>query len=406
MFFFSISDSVQKMSKLQPTDGSTAKLRPFTKIPIFIVEDHNDVLEFIYRCLGSRRIPFKHNKIIHFDSHPDMTIPKHMPAEYVWNKTKLLESLSIENWLMPTVYAGHISQLIWMKPEWAKQMADGDYAFHIGDYCGRIRCDSNLEYFLSEGTYEPRHNLNNQQSVNLGVFTLNDSLMHNQVNGSTENRLVSFPLSIDADNEQFILDIDLDFFSTTNPFKTMLTKGMVYENIKKLFKNDFFNRNFDTEEAELITFTDRRSAYLDNLEKVFRQLNDNITDLKIPTELECKRDEIFNLIKDIQQNYAKDEIGWMTIYDAGCTFDSTELPHHISTKDEIIDLVDSFKKFLIAFKFTPSIITIARSSDDDYCPNDQVDFIQKLVVDAIQEVYVDKVMANPILNYKDEEWSV
>lgn len=85
------------------------QLRRFEKIPIFIVEDHNHVLEFIYRCLGARRLPFGGNKIIHFDSHPDLTIPKSMPAEFVRNKEKLLESLSIENWLMPTTYAGHIS---------------------------------------------------------------------------------------------------------------------------------------------------------------------------------------------------------------------------------------------------------------------------------------------------------
>lgn len=83
-----------------------AKRRRFEKIPIFIVEDHNDVLLFIYRCLGAQRIPFANNKIIHFDSHPDMTIPKYMPAEYVRNKEQLFEALSIENWLMPAAYAG------------------------------------------------------------------------------------------------------------------------------------------------------------------------------------------------------------------------------------------------------------------------------------------------------------
>lgn len=100
--------------------------RPFEKIPIFVVEDHNDVLQFIYRCLGARRIPFYGNKIIHFDSHPDMTIPKYMPAEYVQDKEKLFDTLSIENWLMPAAYAGHIDQMIWMKPVWANQMEEGE----------------------------------------------------------------------------------------------------------------------------------------------------------------------------------------------------------------------------------------------------------------------------------------
>lgn len=393
------------------------KLRPFSKIPIFIVEDHNDVLEFVYRCLGSRRIPFQWNKILHFDSHPDMTIPKYMPAEYVMNRLKLLETLSIENWLMPTVYAGHLNQLIWMKPKWAQQIPNGDYEFYIGDYGGHIRCDSYLEYFLSEGTYQPRYNLNNQQLVSLSVCTMDDSLMktnrqsdNSQSVESTENTLISFPGSIDTNNEQFILDIDLDFFSTKNPFKSTLNKGNIYENVKRLFKADFFNRKLDSNvsEEDLSVFTRNRIRYLDQLKMIFRQLDDNITlsALTIPEELEAKRDEIEALIKEIEENYTRDEISWLTVYDAGCTFDSTELPHHISTENEIRDMVDAFKNFLTGFKFTPSIILIARSSNDDYCPPDQVDFIQGLVIQAIQQIYGEKVNEKPILYYKDEEWTV
>lgn len=80
--------------------------RRFQKIPIFIVEDHNDVLLFIYRCLGANYIQFSDNTIIHFDSHPDLSIPKYMPAELVHDKERLFDALSIENWLMPAAYAG------------------------------------------------------------------------------------------------------------------------------------------------------------------------------------------------------------------------------------------------------------------------------------------------------------
>lgn len=318
---------------------------------------------------------------------------------------------------MPAAYAGHISQMIWMKPEWAKQIPDGDYNFHIGDYSGHIRCDSYLEYFLSEGTYQPRYNLCNQQFVNLGVFTLNHSLIaqqqqqqHRPFDGNTENRLISFTNNIDDGNEQFILDIDLDFFSTANPFKSLLDKAHIYEQLKKLFKHDFFNQSFDStaNEMELLAFTNRRFDYLNDLEKIFHQLNDGVQIAKvlIPDGMQFKRNEIINLVNEIEINYNVEDVGWMTIYDAGCTFDSTELPHHISSNDEIIELMDSFKQILNAIKFTPNIITIARSSDDDYCPVEQVDFIQKLVLDALAEIYGDKLNSKPILHYLDEEWTV
>jgi hypothetical protein len=40
--------------------------------------------------------------------------------------------LSIENWMMPAAYAGHFSNLVWIKPPWAKQMMDRAHTFLIG----------------------------------------------------------------------------------------------------------------------------------------------------------------------------------------------------------------------------------------------------------------------------------
>lgn len=401
-----MSSKCSKMSKIKATDN----LRPFKQIPIFVVEDHNDVLQFVYRCLGARRIPFTANKILHFDSHPDMTIPKSMPAEYVRDKEKLLNALSIENWLMPVVYAGHLDQLIWIKPEWANQIDDGDFSFRIGDSGGNIRCDSSLEYFLSEGTYQPRCELNNQRHIKLRVFTLNESLLNGQ---NSEVRRCEFLDCVDDANEHFILDIDLDFFSTANPFKKALHQN-VYERLKQLFKRDFFDHRFDLSatEDELNAFTNERTNYLNSLEMIFRQLEQNVdeSDLEIPNALQGYKTEILKLVCDVKMYHSNDiergNIGWMTIFDAGCTFDSNELPHHISTEDEIQKLISIFKRFLQVFLYTPSIITISRSSDDDYCPIEQVDFIQQLVFDTIYEVYGDKVNQKPILYYKDEEWTV
>lgn len=387
------------------------KRRPFEKIPIFVVEDHNDVVQFIYRCLGAHRIPFNGNKIIHFDSHPDMTIPKYMPAEYCKDKEKLLDSLSIENWLMPMTYAGHIDQMIWIKPEWANQIDDGDYEFHIGDNNSYIRCDSWLEYFLSEGTYQPTYNLNNQRQINLRVFTLNDTLLTDQkCTHKTPNRQVEFQNCVDGANEQFILDIDLDFFSTANPFQQMLSER-IYNDVKQLFKGKFFEQKFDSNSTddELITFTKQRSDFIDALERIFQQLDDNVneTDLQIPDILQSHRIKIFDLIRNIKNESKSNEIEWITtIFNAGCTFDTNELPHHISTKDEIRQMVGLFERFLTELRYTPCIITISRSSDDDYCPTEQVDFIQELVLQTIYDIYGHRVNPKPILHYKDEDWTV
>lgn len=117
------SESQHDQQPEEPTTCSSARV--FSKVPIFVVEDHHDVLTFLYRCIGSRHLPLRGNTIIHFDSHPDMCIPKHMPAGYVFNKEDLLDSISIENWMMPTVFAGHVERIVWIKPEWANQMPKG-----------------------------------------------------------------------------------------------------------------------------------------------------------------------------------------------------------------------------------------------------------------------------------------
>lgn len=89
---------------------------------------------------------------------------------------------------------------------------------------------------------------------------------------------------------------------------------------------------------------------------------------------------------------------------AGCTCDSTDLPHHESSLEEINMLINQFKQFLRELHLPPTIITISRSSNDDYCPLDQVEAIQEKVLNALKEIYDDKLTNEPILYYKDEEW--
>uniref|UniRef100_A0ABD2X6U8 Uncharacterized protein n=1 Tax=Trichogramma kaykai TaxID=54128 RepID=A0ABD2X6U8_9HYME len=108
--------------------------KTFKKTPIYIVEPHNEVLPFIYRCIGSKHLPFQGNTFIHLDSHPDMLVPKDMVADMVWDKNDLFEEISIENWMLPAAYAGLLKNIVWVKPPWANQMVDGVRTFLIGKH--------------------------------------------------------------------------------------------------------------------------------------------------------------------------------------------------------------------------------------------------------------------------------
>lgn len=107
--------------------------------------------------------------------------------------------------------------------------------------------------------------------------------------------------------------------------------------------------------------------------------------------------------------YEAAAIDWMAVFNAGCTRDSRcgDLPHHESTPAVIDKYVKHFEEMLYELlPAVPTVITVARSSEDDYCPSHQVDDIQERVWKTLQRVYGDQLSGQPILYYKEDDWSV
>lgn len=101
-------------------------------LSVYIVEDHNEVLEYIYNDIGNKRLPFNGISLVHFDSHPDLLCPEDLPADLVYDKATLFQQISIGDWILPAVYAGHFDSIIWLKPFWADQLCDGHYSLLVG----------------------------------------------------------------------------------------------------------------------------------------------------------------------------------------------------------------------------------------------------------------------------------
>ena len=79
-------DSRSSSTSSSSCSSSTSSAATTRALPVHIVEDHNDALPWIYRAIGRKQIPLKNNVMIHFDSHPDLGIPKDLKAENVFDK--------------------------------------------------------------------------------------------------------------------------------------------------------------------------------------------------------------------------------------------------------------------------------------------------------------------------------
>ncbi|KFQ35113.1 UPF0489 protein C5orf22, partial [Merops nubicus] len=411
------------------------------------------VLPFIYRAIGSKHLPDSNISFVHLDSHPDLLIPVNMPADTVFDKEALFSELSIENWIMPAVYAGHISQVVWLHPPWAQQISEGKHHFLVGKDVSTttIRVTGTDHYFLSDGLYVPADQLENQKPLNLHVILINPteapnsqeengeaasakrlklnrddtasttsaslsmapgdldhstpSLKKREVqNASASNKaeaLSEHSVSSSLTNSEcpvrgvvedvcqvlqkgdaYVLDIDLDFFSVKNPFKEMYTQTE-YELLQELYNFKKPHRN--ATEEELLDCVESRVHQLEDLEAAFADLcdsDDEETLQKWASYPGLK--PLAELVHSLKNRMESPD--YEMVHQAGLTCDYVELPHHVSTEQEIESLIQSIKLLLKDIP-KPTLVTVARSSLDDYCPSEQVDIIQDKVLNLLSSVY-------------------
>ncbi|GFS21954.1 UPF0489 protein C5orf22 homolog [Elysia marginata] len=115
------------------------KCKKIKDLQVHIVEQHNDAVPPIHRAIASRLLPFSCAGMVHLDSHPDLLLPVHMQADTVFKPAELYDSLSIENWILPLVYAKHFNHIVWVKPPWAHQIPVSQQRFLIGQ-CTQSGC--------------------------------------------------------------------------------------------------------------------------------------------------------------------------------------------------------------------------------------------------------------------------
>ncbi|CAE8602764.1 unnamed protein product [Polarella glacialis] len=107
-------------------------------LPVFVCEYHDEALRCLHVAIRRRKLPFDGLTMVHLDAHPDMSASTTLPAEVVfqepWHVYSALRSdpSGIASWILPAVYGGHLNCVWWVRPEWARQIADGDYRVQVG----------------------------------------------------------------------------------------------------------------------------------------------------------------------------------------------------------------------------------------------------------------------------------
>ena len=368
-----------------------SQLREHKKLPVYIVEYHNDVMQFYLRNIGSKHLSISGNTLIHFDSHPDLQIPTDLNADTITaNPKSLNDSLTIGDWILPACYYGIFNKIIWLKMFWAQQLPDGHFKMALGknkkDNTLKVNFEHN--YFAAANWFENNlDNLDHIKWIQLSIQTVNFN--------DHFNWFESFSFS----NSNYVLDIDLDFFSTDNPFEHIYEKANVYQLLKKIYK-------FDSVEKDLKIFGYKYQTQIDFLKKIFETLSKTGELVIEDANNEILSKEQIGLLKclksEIEDNYLNDkDIDWNLIHVAGTTCSDNELdslPKHITSRDDILLILEVFGRFLNKLESVPRLVSVSRSSLDDYTPKKDVDFIQNSVLKCLRDKWL---IDDPVLFYLD-----
>lgn len=365
--------------------AGTTPARNSRCLPVYVVEYHHHAVQHIHRQIARKKLRFEANTMIHFDSHPDLCFPRPFDPDRIFEKEYVYDNVNIESWILPLVYAGHVRDVIWVRPPWANQIRDGLYHFRVGKDFNEVKVTLPEEYFVSECLWAPEESLCNTKDCMLYVSRMED----------VDMRKIEKPCDGAGDEPgqedwslSWILDIDLDYFSTKNPFEAIFSPKQL-QIMRKLY--DFPELPQGVTAERLKELSQKRRDQLDDLQMIIgaNLHNSHLEEHDIEADSEQEK-LVAELIKDLDDNPPKDYvITPELIHDAGCTMDlRSMLPHHVSSKEEVSRMIKAMESFLGKLQpEKPKVVTISRSSTDDYCPREDVDFIQDQVIGMIERLY-------------------
>jgi hypothetical protein len=169
---------------------------------VVVCESHHHVLRHWLEAAAEGRLPASGVEVVHFDAHPDLGVPER-PLDPRWRARPgaLVAATDIETFQLAAVWVGLVRRVVWLRPDWARQLPDGERSFRLGvGGEGRLLVDDPSDYWVLEGDWAPAADLHGAVPVELRVAPLSAVPAHEPLAGPAA-----------------ILDVDLDGFATRNP---------------------------------------------------------------------------------------------------------------------------------------------------------------------------------------------
>ena len=147
-------------------------------VPVFVVEDHNDVTPLFFTLVRSKRIALGTTAMLHLDSHPDLSVPSAGEGPSSWARLQSLYYDTLEaseggiaEWLVPLLYNGLLEKVIWLRDrEQCTQLTDRLFeGQEVTFFCGaplepkggmRAAVTLDSSYYREDDTFMPLELLN------------------------------------------------------------------------------------------------------------------------------------------------------------------------------------------------------------------------------------------------------
>ncbi|CAI5721095.1 unnamed protein product [Hyaloperonospora brassicae] len=373
-------------------------------VSVVVVDDHHHCLSVIHQAIRQRRLPFSHIHVLHVDAHPDLSFSTAINTDVVFEPETLYDALDdsvagIAEFLLPLVFAGHVSQITWLKSVWATQIPTGTFRqLAIGKRVTNrtMGVASELPHFVNDELFCPLKNMETSSIRYWDLFATETTA------GYAAAVAAQAMDNAREHSKGYILDIDLDYFSTWNPFRRDL-EALIGEVDVETVTKVFCHVRYKQVPLDGLT-AEQRSTEMTTFSELARRLE--AADAQVDTDTrrsECAqiRGELVSLYADdvnvaelfdefcqVLDRYRDNEAVRREIWTAGLFLD---LPHHESSQEEIECLISELEHFLRTHALDgsnpPAIVTVAKSTGDQYLPPHQSDVVLTSVLRMLEQVY-------------------